>query len=219
MKSLIFFDINGTIIERDGSTDLPYIEAANELLFVDNSMLNIDNSARSDMDVFREILKNHDIEYSDGLWNQFLVIYEKKLKKYSTTNIWRINKDAKSFIEKLSKTNHKISMITGELKIGSRYKLEKTGVWQYFNVGGFGEDHISRFGIAEVALKKATSFYENDFDEIYVIGDTLLDIKTARHIGAKIISITTGSNTRKELETLNPDYIIDKFKKIEHLFL
>ncbi|MEA1973965.1 MAG: HAD hydrolase-like protein [Bacillota bacterium] len=219
MKSLIFFDINGTIIERDKSTDLPYIEAANELLFTTNSMLHIDNSARSDMDVFREILKNHDINYTDGLWNEFLVIYEKKLIKYSKTNIWRVNKDAKSFIEKLSKTNHKISMITGELEIGSKYKLEKINVWKYFPVGGFGEDNISRLGIAEVALKKAISHYKNDFDEIYVIGDTLLDIKTARHIGAKIISITTGSNTKKELKTLNPDYIINKFKEIEHLFL
>ncbi len=72
--------------------------------------------------------------------------------------------------------------------------------------------------IAEVALKKATALYGNDFDDIFVIGDTLLDIKTARHIDAKIISITTGSNSRAELAELKPDYLIDRFSEIEQLF-
>jgi len=219
MSKLIFFDINGTIIERDSRTDLPYFDAANELLYVDNAMKNINNAARSDMDVFREILLNHNIEYNEALWNEFLTIYEKKLEEYSKTDIWRPNKNIISFLKKLEKTDHKLALITGELKIGSKYKLEKIGVWKYFETGGFGEDNISRYGIAEAALKKATSIYGNDFDEIYVIGDTILDITTARHINAKIISITTGANTKKELEKYNPDLIINNFNKIKRLFL
>ncbi len=219
MSKLIFFDINGTIIERDSRTDLPYFDAANELLYVDNAMKNINNAARSDMDVFREILLNHNIEYNKALWNEFLTIYEKKLKEYSKTDIWRPNKNIISFLNKLEKTDHKLALITGELKIGSKYKLEKIDVWKHFETGGFGEDNISRYGIAEVALKKATSLYGNSFDEIYVIGDTILDITTARHINAKIISITTGANTKKELEKYNPDMIINNFNKIKRLFL
>jgi phosphoglycolate phosphatase len=94
MSDLIFFDINGTIIERDDRTDLPYIEAANELLYTDNAMKDVNNAARSDMDVFREILLNHKVDYTEALWTNFLQIYEKKLEKYKTTDIWRVNKDA-----------------------------------------------------------------------------------------------------------------------------
>jgi len=219
VSSIIFFDINGTIIKRDARTDIPYGEAINELLNVEDGMKGVDTSARSDKDVFMEVLDNHGLEFSEEKWKSFLNIYKEKLEIFKTTDVWRENADSVSFIEKLSKTNHKLSLITGELNMGAQYKLEKLGIWKYFPTGGFGEDGLRRFDIAETALKKAQEVYGDVFKDIYVIGDTLLDIRVARHLGAKIISITTGSNTREELITGNPDYIIDSFKEIEKLFL
>ncbi|WP_026476974.1 HAD family hydrolase [Alkaliphilus transvaalensis] len=219
MAALIFFDINGTLIKRDSRTDLPYQKALDILLNAENSLEGVDTSARSDQDVFMEVLANYNETYSEEKWQQFLNFYETQLQLFMSTDVWRNNVDAVEFIQKLSTTDHKLSLITGELSIGAQYKLEKIGVWKYFPVGGFGEDGLRRFDIAEEALKKANAYYGDDYDEIYIIGDTLLDIKTARHLGARIISITTGSNTRNELETLSPDYIIDKFNEIEKLFL
>ncbi|PID79444.1 MAG: hypothetical protein CSB19_02325 [Clostridiales bacterium] len=219
MKALIFFDINGTIIERDSRTDLPYYLAVDKLLGIKNAMAGIDNSARSDQDVFREALVNHGVNYSDHLWQRFLKLYEAELDNFKRTDIWRKNVDVVPFIEELAQSKHALSLITGELKVGAQHKLQKIGVWQYFPNGGFGDDALTRFAIAEAALRRATAAYGDAFDDIYVIGDTLLDIKTARHIGAKVISITTGSNTRKELMALKPDYIIDRFAEVEALFI
>lgn len=218
MNRLIFFDINGTIIERDSRTDLPYEYALNKLLKVDHSMAGVNTSARSDKDVFMEVLANFKLDFSETLWTTFVGLYKEQLEIFKSTDVWRENVDAKSFIERLSKTQDYLSMITGELSLGAAYKLEKLGVWHYFPTGGFGEDALTRFGIAEAALAKARLHYGLDFDEIIVIGDTLLDIQTARHIGAKVISITTGSNSRQELESENPDHLIDRFEEIEHLF-
>ncbi|MCM1991593.1 HAD family hydrolase [Oceanirhabdus seepicola] len=218
MGKLIFFDINGTIVKRDSRTDLPYYKAIDILLQTENAMDGVNNSARSDKDVFIEVLGKYNQEFSEDKWTSFLKIYEGQLKKFKTTDVWRKNVDAVSFIEKLSKTEHKIALITGELSIGAQYKLEKLGVWKYFNIGGFGEDGLTRFDIADAALEKAKELHGYDYDEIIVIGDTILDIKTARHIGAKIISITTGSNSREELEKENPDHMIDTFKDIEEYF-
>ncbi len=219
MKALIFFDINGTIIERDSRTDQAYCEALDQCLNITNSMADVDNSARSDQDVFREVLSKYKIAYSDALWQSFLALFKDKLNAFKTTNIWRQNVDAVPFIKSLAKSPHHLALITGELKMAAQYKLAKVGVWQYFATGGFGDDGLTRFGIAEAALKKAKTLYGDQYDNIYVIGDTLLDIKTARHIGAKIISITTGSNSHAELATLKPDYLIDNFSEIEELFL
>jgi len=218
MGKLIFFDINGTIVKRDSRTDLPYYKAIDILLQTENAMDGVNNSARSDKDVFIEVLGKYNQEFSEDKWTSFLKLYEEQLKKFKTTDVWRKNVDAVSFIERISKTEHKIALITGELSIGAQYKLEKLGVWKYFNIGGFGEDGLTRFDIADAALEKAKELYGCDYDEIIVIGDTILDIKTARHIGAKIISITTGSNSREELEKENPDHMIDTFKDIEEYF-
>lgn len=219
MASLIFFDINGTIIKRDERTDIPYQNAIDTFLNTQNAMAGVDTSARSDKDVFMEVINKLGQSFTEEKWLKFLDLYEQELEGFKSTDVWRENADALSFIEKLSKTNHKLSLITGELSIGAQYKLEKIGVWKYFPTGGFGEDGLRRFDIADTALEKAKNLYGNTYDNIFVIGDTCLDIRTARHLGAKVISITTGSHSKEKLEGENPDYIIDFFKEIENLFL
>lgn len=216
MKYLIFFDINGTIIQRDERTDLPFEYAVKALLDLDDPMKNIDTSARSDKDVFLEILEKHHLSFTEKLWDNFLTCYQTQLEQFKTTDVWRENVDAVPFIQKLASSRHELALITGELSIGAKYKLEKLGVWQHFITGGFGEDGLKRFDIAKSALNKANNLV--DYDRIIVIGDTTLDIQTARHIDAEIISITTGSHERELLMTLNPDYIIDEFSEIEHKF-
>lgn len=219
ISALIFFDINGTIIKKDSRTDIPYQKAINEFLNTKNAMEGVNTSARSDKDVFMEVLENHKQNFSEEKWNEFLRLYVKYLEEFKSTDVWRENADAISFIEKLSHTNHKLSLITGELSVGAEYKLKKLGVWKYFKTGGFGEHGLKRFDIASFALNESKQIFNTEFDEIYVIGDTILDIKTARHLNAKIISIATGSNSYEELKIEKPDYLIKEFKDIENLFL
>lgn len=219
MKSLIFFDINGTLIKRDSRTDIPYSIAIDKYLSIVNGMDGVNTSARSDKDVFLEVLGKNNISFTEELWEGFLEEYEKQLDEFKDTDVWRENADAIRFVNMLSETDHKLSLITGELSIGARYKLEKLDLWCYFPTGGFGEDGLRRFDIALSALEKAKILYGDTFDDIYVIGDTILDIQTARHIGAKVISIATGSNTSVELAEHNPDYLIERFEEVKDLFL
>ena len=223
MKKLIFFDINGTLIARDARTDLPFGDAVNELLGTCEALAGVNTAARSDQDVFMEILKNHQLTYTEALWEDFLARYKSQLENYKQTDVWRPNADAIPFVEKMAKTNHLRSLITGELTMGAAYKLSKLGIWQHFPTGGFGEHGLKRFDIATYALQAAKAHYGLTDEvlsqhELYVIGDTCLDIQTARHIGAKAIAITTGSNNREELAALNPDYLIDQFSELDCLF-
>lgn len=216
MKYLIFFDINGTLIERDHRTDLPYTNAINNLLNVDNAMDGVDTSARSDQDVFIEVIGKYNIKYSETLWKAFLDLYKIQLECFKDSDVWRPNVDCIKFVEYLHNQGHLLTLITGELSIGAEYKLKKIGLWQYFRVGGFGEDGLKRFEIGDAALLKAKELNES-YDNMVVIGDTQLDIKTARHLGAEVISITTGSHTKEQLLSMTPDKIIDDFSgEYEH---
>ncbi len=215
MKTLVFFDINGTIIKRDSRTDIPFAQAVDEFFNIQNGMEGVDTTARSDKDVLMEVLDNFKIPFSENLWNGFLKKYEKKLEEFKKTDVWRENADAVSFIKKLHKKGCSLSLISGELSIGAKYKLEKIGVWEYFPTGGFGEDGLRRFDIADSALKKALEHYKTTPERIVVIGDTVLDIQTARHLNAEVISITTGSHSREKLESESPDFIVDRFSELK----
>lgn len=211
METMIFFDINGTLIARDERTDIPYSLAVDELLGRENSMKGVDTSARSDQDVFMEILRRFGIPYRDSLWSNFLHLYEGKLEEYKATDVWRPNADALDYLNYLLHKPVSLGLISGELRIGARYKLEKIGIWHHFPIGGFGEDGLRRFDIAEAALKKAEIHYAKRFQRVFIIGDTLQDIRTARHLGAKVISISTGSDSQEDLQQLRPDYLISSF--------
>lgn len=221
MKTLICFDINGTLIARDSRTDLPYSQAVDRLLGKENAMEGVDTSARSDQDVFMEILRNHQLTYTEALWKTFLGLYEEALEAWKDTDVWRENADAVSFVHELADSGrYHLALITGELTMGAAYKLGKLGIWHHFPVGGFGEHGLRRFDIAEYAVQAAKSHYGVDaYDEVYVIGDTLLDIRTARHLGAKVVSIATGSNTKEELAAEGPDHLIVRFEEIRLKFL
>ncbi|MFO7897174.1 MAG: haloacid dehalogenase-like hydrolase [Candidatus Cloacimonadales bacterium] len=215
MERIIFFDINGTIIQRDARTDLPYELAIDDYLQLENGMKGVDTSARSDKDVFREVLQNCGKEFSEPLWQGFLAVYQAYLEKYSKTDIWRANVDVKEWLAEISSSEFKLALISGELSLGAEYKLRKLGVWHYFACGGFGEDGLQRFQIADAALARAEKLYQCKFEQIIVIGDTILDIKTARHLQGKIISIATGSNSYEELAEQKPDLLVRNFSEID----
>lgn len=219
MNVLIFFDINGTLVLRDERTDIPYSNAVDALLGAENAMKGVDTSARSDRDVFLEVLDRYGVEYSPGKWNSFLDIYREELERFASTDVWRENADAVPFVKALHERGCVLALITGELSMGAEYKLEKIGIWDRFLTGGYGEDGLKRFEIADSAFAKVTAECGRSFESLCVIGDTVLDIETARHLGAASVAITTGSHSREKLLAAGPDHCIDRFAEIEHLFL
>jgi phosphoglycolate phosphatase-like HAD superfamily hydrolase len=216
---LIFFDINGTLVLRDERTDIPFSTAIDTLLGVTDAMKGVDTSARSDKDVFLEVLERNGKAFSNGRWDEFLRLYIKELEKFAATDVWRENVDAVWFVRALKARGYILALVTGELSVGAEYKLKKLGIWDCFLTGGYGEDGLKRFEIADSALAKVKKMHERDFKAMYVIGDTVLDIETAAHLGARSIAITTGSHSREKLLAAGPDYCIDKFREVESLLL
>ena len=219
MNALLFFDINGTLIERDARTDLPYSNALNRLLGTDNAMDGVDTSARSDKDVFMEVLQKKGISFDDYTWQKFLKLYGYELELFKNTDVWRGNADSTDFVRAMYDSGYTMALITGELSMGAEYKLRKTGIWNCFLTGGYGEDGLKRFDIADRALTRVRALTSSSYDSLFVIGDTVLDVRTARHLGAKSIAITTGSHSREKLLAENPDYCIDRFSELKTLFL
>ena len=219
MNALLFFDINGTLIERDARTDLPYSNALNRLLGTDNAMDGVDTSARSDKDVFMEVLQKKGISFDDDTWQKFLKLYGSELELFKNTDVWRGNADSTDFVRAMYDSGYTMALITGELSMGAEYKLRKTGIWNCFLTGGYGEDGLKRFDIADRALTRVRALTSSSYDSLFVIGDTVLDVRTARHLGAKSIAITTGSHSREKLLAENPDYCIDRFRELAGLFL
>ncbi|WP_372794217.1 HAD hydrolase-like protein [Pontiella sp.] len=45
-------------------------------------------------------------------------------------------------------------------------------------------------------------------DELYYVGDTTVDVESARHAGARTVAVSWGLNTREALEKAKPDFLV-----------
>lgn len=55
-------------------------------------------------------------------------------------------------------------------------------------------------------------------ETLYYIGDTTVDVESARHAGAKTVAVSWGLNTREALAKANPDYLLDHPSELLDIF-
>ena len=83
----------------------------------------------------------------------------------------------------------------------------------------FDEIHATR---AVVSKKRRVRKYirEKGIDPstLYYVGDTSIDVESARFAGAKSVAVSWGLNTREALERVRPDYLIDCPRELLDLF-
>ena len=96
-----------------------------------------------------------------------------------------------------------LGLLTGNIRLGAEIKLRHFNLWDAFQTGAFADDHEERDQIAAVARQRGSRILGTELrgDEVVVIGDTPLDIRCARAIGAKALAVATGGAKLAELET------------------
>jgi phosphoglycolate phosphatase-like HAD superfamily hydrolase len=70
-----------------------------------------------------------------------------------------------------------------------------------------------------MAMTEVRNHLGRDFDrsDVWVIGDTPLDVQCARAIEAKVVAVATGWHPIEELAEHNPDYLFADLSEAEEL--
>jgi phosphoglycolate phosphatase len=107
-------------------------------------------------------------------------------------------------------------LLTGNIKRGAQIKLSYFGIWDRFAFGGFADDHEERDHIAAAARQRGEKHFGRRVrdEEVLVIGDTPLDVRCARAIGAKVLAVATGSFTVAQLREYKPDWVAEDLAAI-----
>jgi phosphoglycolate phosphatase len=90
-------------------------------------------------------------------------------------------------------------------------------LWDHFETGGFADDDEDRDKIALAAKQRGGRVLKRELkgEEIVVIGDTPLDIRCGRAIGAKVLAVATGGARYHELEAHKPDWVVEDLRELE----
>lgn len=113
-----------------------------------------------------------------------------------------------------------LGIVTGNHQEIGRLKLTHAGIDpDWFTVWACGHLSANRSDLVPYAQQLAETIYNEKFSgkSTIVIGDTTRDIKSAQSVGAMSIAVTTGTDSRDLLESVEPDHILDGLNDLEEV--
>ena len=88
----------------------------------------------------------------------------------------------------------RFGLVTGNIERIAWSKLRSARLHTYFAVGAFGDEASNRDELPALAIARASHHFHHTFapSEVWVIGDTPLDIMCGRACGVRTIAVATG---------------------------
>ena len=178
---------------------------------VSDSADHVPFSGRTDRAIARDLFGLRGIEDSPENWRRFVRGYLGHLPGFLARYQGLVLPGIAELLEKLAaRRDVAVGLLTGNIRDGARLKLGHYGLYHHFAFGGFGDQHLDRDAVARDALAAVHSHCNGSVDcgRIWVIGDTPLDIRCARAIGARAVAVGTGWHALEDLAAERPDLVL-----------
>ncbi|MFM8252455.1 MAG: HAD family hydrolase [Planctomycetota bacterium] len=210
----LLFDIDGTLISTGGAGRAA-LNAAMLEEFAVPEPAEVPVSGRTDRGIARNLFRAHDLEDNEENWLRFRRAYLHHLRQELPARGGEVLPGVTALLAHLqSRSDVLLGLLTGNIRDGAQMKLEHYGLHEHFDFGGFGDLHADRDLVAAAALAESKQHAQRRgwtaaADQVWVIGDTPLDVTCARAIGASVVAVATGSFDRETLEVYEPDLLFD----------
>jgi phosphoglycolate phosphatase len=201
---LLLFDIDQTLVNTGGAGLRALNRACEHIFGLNNAMEDVSPHGKTDPAIAREILRKrlgvqaaaHQIS---SVLDGYLSFLQEEVQ--SSPN-YRILPGILPLLEELQDHDKVIlGLATGNIEAGARIKLARADLNRYFAFGGFGSDSEDRTELVRKAAAKAS--HKNGAAlspaNVFVIGDTPLDIDAGKRAGFNTIGVGTGSYSKVQL--------------------
>ena len=221
-RPVLLFDIDGTLVSTGGAGRLAMATAFTKLHGRCDQVDGVPFSGRTDRVIGRDLLLAHGLSDSSTTWELFRDAYLQELPSALEVSAGEVLPGVLPLLQELAEYQAvAIGLLTGNLRDGARLKLGYYGIDGFFAFGGFGDEHFERNDVARDAFSAARSAVGGNLEpaNVWVIGDTPLDIGCARAIGAKVLAVATGQYSMDELRKEKPDLLAENLReiKVSHL--
>jgi phosphoglycolate phosphatase-like HAD superfamily hydrolase len=205
------FDIDGTLLSSGGAGKAAMEAALLEEFGLPQLRKQVQYSGRTDRSIMRDLLHSHAVEDVPHHLERLIAGYLRRLPDCLHGHEGRVLPGIAELLEILvQREDVAVGLLTGNLRAGARVKLGHYGLFDFFGFGGFGDHHWERDDVAREALAAVRDHHGHDImpENIWVIGDTPLDISCARAIGARVAAVATGWHSLEELAACKPDLLL-----------
>ena len=207
---ICLFDIDGTLLASGGAGKAA-LEAAFTEEFQVTLRAKVPYSGRTDRAIVRDLFRLHEIEETPETLTRLLGGYLARLPACLNAHEGRVLPGIHQLLDHLCvRQRCAVGLLTGNVRAGAKAKLGHFGLDRHFRFGGFGDDHFDRDDVAREALAAVRREVGPNVrpEQIWVIGDTPLDVRCARAIGARVAAVATGVHACEELAAAEPDVLL-----------
>lgn len=207
---ILLFDIDGTLVRTGGAGKTAMETALKATFGIAVIRDTVTYSGRTDRAIARDLLCVHDIDPSPANQDRLRDAYLAHLPESLRTRGGTVCPGIEPLLAELRpRPGVVLGLLTGNVRVGAKHKLGHFGLWDFFACGGFGDEHFERDDVARMAVTEVRSHLGRDFDagDVWVIGDTPLDVQCARAVGAKVVAVATGWHPPDELAACSPDLL------------
>jgi phosphoglycolate phosphatase-like HAD superfamily hydrolase len=208
---LVLFDIDGTLIASGGAGKAAMEAALRSEFGITELTDGVPYSGRTDRAIGLELLELHGLEAVPDNWHRLRSAYLKHLPASLARHHGQVLPGIIALLDHLTtRAAVAVGLLTGNIREGARLKLGHYRLDHHFAFGGFGDEYLDRDDVAREALAAGRQHLGTARlpGQVWVVGDTPLDIRCARAIGARVAAVATGWHPVEELAAVNPDLLL-----------
>ena len=209
------FDIDGTLVNAGGAGQAAMEKALARAFGVTRPTEGISTAGRTDRAIIEDLMAFHGLPCDEATWERVREFYLEGLP----VELARLDGLALPGVNELlaelsGRDDVVLGLLTGNLVEGARRKLGHFGLDGHFDrdgqlFGGFGDHDRDRDDVARQGrehVRQELDWWEPN--EVWVIGDTPLDVQCARAIGVRVLAVATGMFSRDEIAAGEPDQLL-----------
>jgi phosphoglycolate phosphatase-like HAD superfamily hydrolase len=214
---ILLFDIDGTLVSTGGAGAVAWRQAFEELhgipadigQFTDAGMTDPDVGART----FEAVLGREPTPH------ELAQLIQRRLEHLpeavAASEGYRVLPGVPERLRQLSRDGHLLGIITGNGDGAAFIKLTRGDLSRWFSFGAYASAGLDRAGIVRQAVQRGEAMLGQDVPntEIYVIGDTPLDVQAAHAAGCTAVGVATGHFDAAALREAGADHVVETMEE------
>ena len=209
---ILLFDIDGTLVSTGGAGAVAWKQAFDELYGIPADIGEFTDAGMTDPDVGAKTFEA--VMHREPTPHELAQLVQRRLERLpeavARSEGYRVLPGVRERLQQLSRDGHLLGIITGNGDGAAHIKLARGDLVRWFSFGAYATAGLARAGIVRQAVERGEAFLGEDVpnEDIFVIGDTPLDISAAHAVDCTAIGVATGNFDADALREAGADHVL-----------
>jgi phosphoglycolate phosphatase len=210
---MLLFDIDGTLVTTGGAGAAAWRRAFEELHGIPANIGEFTDAGMTDPVVGAKTFEA--VLHRKPTPHELAQLIQRRLEHLpdavAASKGYRVLPGVPERLSQLSRAGHLLGIITGNGDGAAHIKLQRGDLNRWFTFGAYASAGLDRADIVREAVERGEGIVGRELpnEEIYVIGDTPLDIDAAHVVGCTALGVATGHYSRTALLDAGADHVLE----------